>query len=207
MLARRIALVALALTVAVGLVGMLATAEGKRAKRTCSLKKSKTLQKNRSARVYTRTEVRDTLEGKALYGCHLRTKKRVFLAITGQYDPDKARLKLRGRYVAVNYTSTDRANETFGWLRLWDLKRPKRLRNVSDVEATDIEIGPRGALAWIGRPWVNTETQPPLSVRIVDRGGDRTVATGAIERKSLTIRGSTVHWRQDGVARSAELKP
>ena len=207
MLARRIALAALALIVAVGMAGMLATAEGKRAKRTCSLKNSKTVQKNRSARLFRRTEVRDTLEGKALYGCHLRTKKRVFLAITGQYDPDRARAKLRGRYVAVNYVSTDLANETFGWLRLWDLKRPKRRRNIPDVEATDIEIGPRGALAWIGRPWTNAQPEPPLSVRIADRGGERTVATGAIEARSLRIRGSTVHWRQDGAARSRELKP
>ena len=157
--------------------------------------------------MFTRTETRDTLEGKALYGCHLRTKKRVFLAITGQYDPDRAYAKLRGRYAAVNYTSTDRANETYGWLRLWDLKRPKRLRNISDVRAFDIEIGPKGALAWIGRPWTTAQPEPPLSVRIVDRGGDRTVATGAIEQRSLTIRGSTVRWRQDGAARSAELKP
>ena len=190
---------------AVGLAGTAGVADG-RSTPTCKLRGSKTFLKNRSALVIRRIETRDGLRGMAYYGCHRRTKKRVFVGITGQYDPDDVFVKLRGRFVAVNYTSADRADTAYGVLRLWDLRRPKRLQRVRDVDATDIEIGRRGQLVWIGnRPTDLGEEEPPLSVRDVYGKRRRTLATGNISPTSLRIRGSVIYWTQDGSERSAPL--
>jgi len=109
---------------------------------------------------------------------------------------------LRGRFVAVNYTETASRSEpshSYGFLRLWDLKRSKRRTSIKDVEATDIEIGPQGQLFWIGRPLVDgDQPRPPLSVY----SGNRVLATGNIEPKSLVLGAQlTVSWTQDGVRR------
>ena len=142
---------------------------------------------------------------KALYGCHRRTKRPVRLATTGGYDPDAVSVKLQGRFVAVNYTSSDREDQRSGFLRLWDLKRPKRLFSVPDTAASDIEIGPKGQLVWIGTPLTGRAHRTADSVLVADRKGRRTLATGNIAPKSLVIRGSTVRWTQDGAAKSAQL--
>ena len=197
-----IPLLALTLLFAVGLVGTVSVADGARKKRTCKLKGSKTSKKNREVRLFRRRETVDTIEVVRHYGCHVRTKKRVVLADTGGYDGGGIRVKLRGRFVAVNYTAQDRADDRYGFLRVWDLRRPKRLISVKDVEASDIEIGRRGQLAYIGNALANIgEADPPLSVRV----GRRTLATGNIAPTSLKIRGSTVYWTQDGAERSAPL--
>ena len=200
---RRLALPALAAValLAVGLIGVVGTADA-RAKRTCKLKGAKTFKKNREVRLLRRAETHDTIDVKRHYGCHVRTRKRVVLADTGGYDGGGISVKLRGRFVAVNYRAQDRADNRFGFLRLWDLRRPKRLISIKDVEATDIEIGRKGELAWIGNPLANIgEADPPVSVRV----GRRVLATGNIVPTSLKIRGSTVYWTQDGSERSAPL--
>ena len=208
-----ISVLALALLIAVGLVGTLTPADA-RSKRTCALKNSKTYQKNKSARLFTRKELQDAhpLQSgtyyTALYGCHLRTKKRVFLASRDGYT-DGWLVKLQGRFVAVNHTATGPevlGSPRSGFVRLWDLKRPKRLHNIKDVEATDVDIGPGGQLVFIGRPLAQLGGQEqPLSVRVVDGKGNRTLATGNIAPKSLTVKGLTASWTQDGAPRSAQL--
>ena len=197
-----ISALALVLLIAVGLVGTLTAADA-RSKRTCALKKSKTYKKNKSVRLFARGETRDGLFVRALYGCHRRTKKRVFLATRGGYNPDNYWAKLRGRFVAVNYTETGTKDPTeptqhSGFLRVWDLKRPKRLKTINNVEATDIELGPKGQLFWIGRPLVDGDKPQPLSVY----AGKRALATGNIAPKSLVLGSKlTVRWTQDGVRR------
>ncbi len=193
-----------ALLILVG-VGSLATADA-RSKRTCTLKNSKSFKKNKEALLFTRQETHQTIGEKRLYGCHRRTRKRVVLADTGGYDPDAILVKLRARFVAVNYTSTDRADMGYGILRLWDLRRPKRLQRVLDVDATDIEIGPKGQLVWIGRPPTDLGEEPqPLSVRDVYGKRKRTLATGNISPRSLRISDTIIAWTQDGARRTAPL--
>ena len=194
-------LIAVVLLAALGLAGSLAAADA-RSKRTCKLKNSKTYRSNSQVRLFTRKETRETLLVTALYGCHRKTKKRVFLATRGGYNSDGFRVKLRGRFVAANFTETDSRSQpsrSSGFLREWDLGRPKRLENIKDVAATDIEMGPQGQLFWIGRPLVDGgQPEPPLSVR----AGKDILATGNIEPKSLVLGAQlTVSWTQDGVRR------
>ena len=194
------------LLIAAGLLVPAGVADAQ-SKRPCKLRGAKTYKKNKQARLVTRKETRNTLEGRALYGCHARTKKRIFLAIRGQYDPDAWLIKLRGRYAAVNYTAMDRSDDRYGFLRLWDLRRARRVISVRNVEASDIEIGPKGQLVFIGNALANQgEADPPLSVRVFARGSRRkTLATGNISLRSLKIRGRTIFWTQDGTVRSAPL--
>lgn len=199
-------LTALLLLIAVALTGALGSADARSKRRTCHLKHSKTYKRNKEARLFTRNETHDTLDGTRLYGCHLKTKKRIVLADTGYYDPDAVLVKLRGRFVAVNYTASDREDQRYGYLRLWDLRRAKRLANVKDEDASDVEIGPKGQLVWIGKHMTNLgQPEPPPSVHVLDRNGDHVLATGNIAEKSLTIRGTTVYWTQDGSQKSAQL--
>jgi hypothetical protein len=195
---------ALVLLIAACLLGTLTSADA-RSKPACALKKSKTYKQNKSVRLFARGETRDGLFVRALYGCHRRTNKRVFLATKGGYNPDDYWAKLRGRFVAVNYTETDTKDPEepahhSGFLRVWDLKRPKRVTAIRDVEATDIELGPKGQLFWIGRPLVDGDKTQPLSVY----AGKRALATGNIAPKSLVLGArSTVYWTQDGARRCA----
>jgi hypothetical protein len=200
-----IPMVAAALLVLVGLVGTLGVADA-RSKRTCALKKSKTYKKNKEARVFTRKETSDTLLVKGWYGCHGKTKKRIRIGETEGYDSPAILVRLQGRFVAVWQGSEDRGGTRSAGIVQWDLKAAKRLRTVRNADATDIEIGPRGQLVFIGRPLAQQEgNAQPLSVRVVDRTGDRTLATGNIARKSLRIKGTTISWTQDGAPKTAQL--
>ena len=201
-----ISVVALALLIAVGLVGSLSAADA-RTKRTCSLKNSKTYTKNKEARVFTRNETnRDGLEVKSWYGCHARTKKRIRIGETGGYDTPAILVRLRGRFVAVWQGSTGRGGERFGKIVQFDLKAAKRVRTVRDTDADDIEIGPGGQLVFIGRPLAQDGApQQPLSVRVVDGKGARTLATGNISPKSLRVQGKTITWIQDGAPKVDQL--
>ena len=200
-----IPVVAAALLVLVGVVGTVGVADA-RSKRTCALKKSKIYKKNKEARVFTRRETSDSLLVKGWYGCHVKTKKRIRIGETEGYDSPAILVRLQGRFVAVWQGSQDRGGERSAGIEQWDLRAAKRLRTVSNARATDIEIGPRGQLVFIGRPVAqHDEQEQPLSVRVVDRRGDRTLATGNISRKSLVIKGTTVSWTQDGAEKTAQL--
>ena len=197
---------ALAALIAVGLFDALGPADA-RTKRTCALKNSKTHQKNKEARVFTRKETsRDKLEVRSWYGCHLKTKKRIRIGETEGYDSPAILVRLQGRFVAVWQGSEDRGGMRYGGIIQWDLKAAKRLRTAKNTDAEDIEIGPQGQLVFIGRPLAQQgEAEQLLSVRVVDGRGDRTLATGSISPKSLSIKGTTISWTQDGAPRSAPL--
>jgi hypothetical protein len=194
------------LLMAVGLVGSISAADA-RSKRTCSLKKSKTYKKNKEARVFARRETsRDGLLVKSWYGCHRKTKKRIRIGETEGYDTPAILVKLQGRFVAVWQGSEDRGGMRYADIVQWDLKAAKRLRTLKNTDAEDIEIGPAGQLVFIGRPLAQKDEQEqPLSVRVVDGKGDRTLATGNIAPKSLVIKGTTISWTQDRAPRTAQL--
>ena len=202
----QISAIALALLIPVGLVGSTGTADA-RTKRTCSLKKSKIYKRNAEARVFTRRETsRDRLEVKSWYGCHGRTKRRIRIGETEGYDTPAILVRLQGRFVAVWQGSEGRGGERYGKIVQWDLRAAKRLRSVKETDATDIEIGPQGQLVYIGRPLAQEGApEQPLNVIVVDGRGTRTIATGNIGPKSLTVKGTAISWTQDGAPRSAQL--
>jgi hypothetical protein len=210
MLARSRFLVLLALA-AIALSPAAADAAKRKPKPTCYPKKARTVKVNEVARIYRRRETisgTGGLTGNVLYGCDLKTKRKIRLATTDLYAPDAVTVVLLGRYVAANYTSSDPAGVASGYLRVWDLRAHKRLHSVADVDAGEMAIGSRGSLAWIGAALANEgETAPPPSVHLVDAKGDRTVATGGVVRGSLAVAGRTVYWTQSGAPFSATLSP
>jgi hypothetical protein len=210
MLTRSRSLVLLTLA-AIALSPAAADAAKRKPKPTCYPKKAKTVKVNEVARVYRRRETisgTGGLTGSVLYGCDLKTKRKIRLATSDYYAPDAVSVVLLGRYVAANYTSSDPAGVASGYLRVWDLRARKRLHSVTDVGADDMAIGSKGTLAWIGAALVDEgETAPPPSVHLVDAKGDRTVATGGVVRGSLAVAGRTAYWTQSGAPFSATLSP
>src|SRR6476661_10029699 len=113
----------------------------KKAKPTCYPKGAKTVRVNEVSRVFKRREaVGGGLTGTVVYGCDLKTKRRIRLATTDFYAPDSYRLALEGRYVALNYTTSDPADVASGYLRVWSLRAHRRLHSVADVGAAAMRI-------------------------------------------------------------------
>jgi hypothetical protein len=210
MLARSRSLVLLALA-AMALSPAAADAAKRKPKPTCYPKKAKTVKVNEVARVYRRRETisgTGGLTGSVLYGCDLKTKRKIRLATSDYYAPDAVSVVLLGRYVAANYTSSDPAGVSSGYLRVWDLRSRKRLHSVADVGADEMAIGSKGTLAWIGGKLVDSgDPEPAPSVHLLDAKGDRAVATGGVVRGSLAVAGTTVYWTQNRAPFSATLSP
>ncbi len=181
----------------------------KKPKPTCYPKGAKTVRVNEVSRVFKRRQsVGGGLIGTVVYGCDLKTKRRIRLATADYYAPDSYRVTLEGRYVALNYTTSDPADVASGYLRVWSLRGHKRLHSLTDVDAAAMRIGSRGSLAWIGAPLADAG-EPVLapSVHLLDSKGDRAVSSGAVDPSSLAVAGTTVYWTQAGSPFAAKLVP
>lgn len=183
-------------------------------KRTCVAKGSKTVAKNRYARVFTVPGRADRDEVARLYGCMHSVNRRVRLdtATDDGYVSSQSfnAAKLNGKFVAWQHTSADISckadcppgySGVYAELRVANL-RTKRVRSFvgSLGEGDALVVTRRGAIAWI-------EPGFPVSVRAADSGGERVLYAGDdIDGGSLELRGSTVTWVAGGAARSATLR-
>jgi hypothetical protein len=191
-----------------------ATAPAATKERSCAAKGSKTVAKNRLARVYTRPGRRGTDQVGRLYGCLRSTGRplRLDTALDDEYVTAQAynAVKLNGRFVAWQRSSYDascKADCPPGYettkvsLRVANLRtRRKRAVEGNLGEGTALVVTRTGAIAWI-------QPGSPVSVRAADADGSRVLYAGDdIDGASLSLRGSTVGWIAGGTPMSAELR-
>ncbi len=189
-----------------------AAAAAKRA--TCEVPRSKTYLANRGVRVFTTRQRAETSLGPAkdtvLRACLRRHGRPFDLARrtagdTGGFS-EFANVALSGRHVALTVRSCDRHGMfCAGGVRVWNVRTRRVVRSTDGTWASDLELHPNGSVAWITAPFTSLEPAP-AAVRVNDRAGERTLASGAIVADSLALAGSTLYWTENGVARASALQ-
>jgi hypothetical protein len=169
---------------------------------TCKRAHSKTLQRNRVARVYTRND--------KLFGC-LRSKGRAIrLATAGGdgYVTDSAfgHVRLTRRFVGFTYTFTDnscKADCPPGYdgvddqVAIRDLRRKQTRRVHLHSAASAVFVGTKGGVAW-------TEgSGAKVTLGIRNRGGRRTITD--VARNSVRRKGNQLIWSRFGHDEHASL--
>jgi hypothetical protein len=148
----------LALIVPIAIVGVQPSAA---AKRTCSVKGSKTVVKSKFARVYTVNSSRGD-EIQRLYGCVIRTGKRFRLDTSSDdglaTSTSFSQVKLAGRYVAWEHVDNDYScraacppdyDGTSETIALADLKARTRKGYAGNARDGSLTVNARGTVAWI----------------------------------------------------------
>ena len=181
---------------------------------TCEVPRSKTYVANQAVRVFTTRHRTETSLGPAvdtvLRAC-LRQHRRPFaLARSNAVDTDGFsefdNVALSGRHVALTARSCDRHGMfCAGGVRVWNVRTRRLVRSSDDTWASDLELHPNGSVAWITAPLVQAPVATEAAVRVNDRSGERTLATGAIAADSLALGGSMLYWTQDGTPHSSVL--
>ena len=171
---------------------------------TCEVPRSKTYLANQAVRVFT------TRDG-VLRACHRRHRRPFRLARRIEVDTDGfeefANVKLSGRHVAFTVRGCDRHGiYCFGGVRVWDVRTRRLVRSTDGTWASDLELHPNGSVAWITAPLTLTEPATGAAVRVNDRAGERTLATGAIAADSLALGGSMLYWTEEGIPRASALQ-
>lgn len=189
---------------------------GAAATKRCSAKGSKTVVKNRFARVFTKSPNPDTAtddEVQRLYGClysngrrwRLDTARDDELYSSASYNA----IKLTGRFVAWQHSEYDGSckdqcppgyNPSKTHLRVANLRK-RRIKRVDGNlgEGTALVVTSTGAIAWI-------QPGSPVSVRKADADGTDVLYEGDdIDGGSLTRSDRTVAWVAGGRAMSATL--
>ena len=186
-------------------------------KHSCAAKASKTVAKNRYARVFTKSVTGGNAEIdeiQRLYGCLYSNGKRWRLdtARDDEYVSSESynAIKLNGRFVAWQHSGYDASckadcpdgyNESSVELRVANLRR-KRIKEVDGSlgEGTALVVTRTGAIAWI-------QPGSPVAVKAFDAGGARDLYAGDdIDGGSLSLRGSSVRWIAGGNPMSATLR-
>ena len=183
-------------------------------KRSCGAKASKTVAKNRYARVFTKSGNASQDEVRRLYGCLYSNGRRVRLdtATDDEYVTAQTfnAVKLNGRFVAWQHSEYDGSckdacppgyDQTPVELRVHNLRTRKTKRRDGNLgEGRALVVTRKGAIAWI-------EPGTPVRVRAHDADGPRDLYAGDdIDGGSLALRGSTVGWIAGGNPMSAELR-
>jgi hypothetical protein len=197
-------------------VGMLLFPGGAAAAKrpTCEVPRSKTYLANQTVRVFTTRHSTDTALGQGtdvvLRACLRRHGRPFALAAKTAVDTggfgDFANVRLAGRYVALTTRSCDRHGMfCAGGVQVWNVRTRRLVRSTDGTWASDLELHPNGSVAWITAPLVSTAPAGEAEVRVDDRAGERTLATGAIGADSLALGGSRLYWTEDGVPRSSAV--
>ena len=182
---------------------------------TCEVPRSKTYLANRAVRVFTTRHRAETSLGSAvdtvLRACLRRHRRPFALARNTAVDTDGynefANVALSGRHVALTTRSCDRHGMfCAGGVRVWNVRTRRLVRSTDETWARDLELHPNGSVAWITAPLAPADPATPASVRVNDRAGERTLASGAIAADSLALGGSTLYWTEDGVPRASALQ-
>ena len=152
--------------------------------------------------------VRDGRSDYTAYGCHRRPRR---LTRIGRYDIFDATgprsFRLSGRFVAWDYLACNKTVDCQARVGVADLrtgkKRGTNLTSFGALAATDREVTPTGAAAWIRAAGASTT----LEVRKFDAAGESLLDSGTdIEPDSLAVSGSTVYWTRAGQPKSAPLE-
>jgi hypothetical protein len=183
---------------------------------TCEVPRSKTYLANRAVRVFTTRHRARTSLGPAvdtvLRACLRRHRRPFRLALrTGGVDTggleDFANVRLSGRHVAFTVRSCDRHGMMcVGGVRVWDVRKRRLVRSTDGTWASDLELHRNGSVAWITAPLDLTAPATGAAVRVNDRAGERTLATGAIAANSLALGGSMLYWTEEGIPRASALQ-
>jgi hypothetical protein len=183
----------------------LAPAEASAAKRTCSLKGSKTVASNSTARVFTVASRRADY-GNVLYGCLRSVGRRVRLAEDyddGLYQTSSFdKVGLNSRFVVWRSTDTDVSCKaacppdytgSSVSIEVGDLRR-KRVATFAGSPKDALFVGRAGTPAWLQDGVGGVQVY----------AGDQVLDTGAID--SLSLSGATLSWVNGGVSKSAPLR-
>jgi hypothetical protein len=182
---------------------------------TCEVPRSKTYLANQAVRVFTTRHRAETSLGPAvdvvLRACLRRHRQPFGLARRSAVDTagfeDFANVTLSGRHVAFTVRSCDRHGMfCAGGIRVWDVRARRLVRSSNGTWASDLELHPNGSVAWITAPLTLTAPATEAAVRVNDRAGERTLATGAIAPYSLALGGSMLYWTEEGVPRASALQ-
>jgi hypothetical protein len=198
-------------------VGMLLFPGGAAAAKrpSCEVPRSKTYLANQAVRVFTTRHRAQTPLGPAvdtvLRACLWRHPRPFALARRTAVDTagynEFANVELSGRHVALTARSCDRLGMVCaGGVRVWDVQTRRLVRSTVGTWASDLELHPNSSVAWITAPLSPSAPPTEAAVRVNDRAGERTLATGAITADSLALGGSTLYWSEDGVAHASTLQ-
>lgn len=201
--------IGLTLATATALIGLLAST-GSAAKKSCTVKKSRTQAKSSKVRVY-RTGIDAEGQNLVYYGCYKPTARKTKL-FTKLFAPNtfqefkKKTIEIEGKYVAFAATDLDSSGRGGDRVRLFDVKSGKKLfasaEITDDIPVTEIVISDRGNLAWM-----EIEGQSSKVVAHDDDTGTTTLDSGdGIEEGSLKLRGSTLSWKKSGQSFTSTLK-
>ena len=173
----------------------------------CEVPRSKTYLANEAVRVFTTRHRTETSIGSAvdtvLRACFRRHGRAFRLASRAAVDTagfeGAANIRLSGRHVAFTVRSCDRHGMfCAGGVRVWDVRTRRQVRSSDGTWASDLELHPNGSVAWITAPLTLTAPATDAVVRVNDRAGERTLATGAIAADSLALGGSMLSWTAAG---------
>jgi hypothetical protein len=182
---------------------------------SCEVPRSKTYLANQAVRVFTTRHRTETTFGPAvetvLRACLRRHGRPFELVRTTAVDTagfrDFANVALAGRHVALTARSCDRHGMfCAGGVFVWNVRTRRLVRSSEGTWASDLELHPNGSVAWITAPLGSAAPATAATVRVNDRAGERTLATGAIAADSLALGGSMLYWTEDGVPRASALQ-
>lgn len=181
------------------------------AKKTCKAKRSSTIAKNGSVRVY---EVK-TDEGSTMYGCRKANGRKYrldnasddgFVQSDG-YD----RVRVNGSHVAWVSTITDQSckadcppdfDQKVVRIGVADVKARTTRSLVAEPVGDALVVTQTGAVAWAASPSAGV-TEIRASIRGTE---DQLIDTGAIDPASLAVELTIISWIRDGAERFARLR-
>ncbi len=152
--------------------------------------------------------VRDGSYDYTAYGCHRRPRRLTRIGRFDGFDATGPRsFRLAGRFVAWDYLRCSKTVDCQARIGVADLrtgnKRGTNLTSHGGSPASDLEVTPTGAAAWI-RAIGESST---LEVRKFDAAGESLLDAGTdIVRDSLAVSGLTVYWTRADQPKSAPLE-
>jgi len=193
------------LVIALAVLAVVPAPASAASKPSCAVKGSKTVTKNKTARVFTVRSKREDY-GDVLYGCLLSKGKRVRLA--EDYDDGYVssssfdKVGLNGRFVVWQFTATDVSckaacppdyQPTTTHIAVRDL-RGTSTKRYPGVAREGPLVTRSGTPAWL---------QDGAGGGVEVHAGTKVLDTGAIEK--LVLDGNTLVWLKDGEQRSTAL--
>jgi hypothetical protein len=197
----RRALTALAVLLLVPAVGAPAAEAAKR--KPCQRANTKTIAKNRYARVFERDGGGNGYDTR-LFGCLRKRNKAIRLEDAYEFGDVYfyENVTLRRRFVAWSFQRTDDTcvpspepceEETTDQVAVRDLRRKRTRRVTTDYLAYDVLVSRRGALVW-----TETAGETTVDAHLRNSRGQRVVARGVDDKTKFSIVRDRLVWRQDG---------
>jgi hypothetical protein len=194
---------------AVAAVALPGTAAAKKRRRTCTPSHSTTVVANARVRVYRRKAKSGDV---FLYACAHKTRRRVKLPSNEPGVDGYGPFALSGRYLAFGYypsCGVCEDEDNFVWVMDAVRRRERHVLLDDDDDGkatriTDLEVDPRGSVAWISRDLI----APSVLVQKSEHGSSMATMLDSgpdVARHSLARSGRTLYWTKAGVPKSAQL--